>query len=135
MAHLFLYAAEKEDIVFIQEPYCYDGKTCYIPTGYQRFHAPSDTNLRASLLIRKGIAHNFMLLQQFSNSDNTIVLVNTTPQLYIASSSLPPYDTLEQDLQAIETFINAIKSPNLIWGLDANSKHSLWFSPTTDKRG
>jgi hypothetical protein len=67
-----------------------------------------DTNLRASLVIRKGIAHNFMLLQQFSNSDNTIVLVNTNPLLYIASSYLPPYGTLEQDLEAIETFINAI---------------------------
>jgi hypothetical protein len=75
------------------------------------------------------------MLQQFSNSDNTIVLVTTNPQLYIASSYLPPYDTLEQDLKAIETFIDSVKPSNLIWGLDANSKHSLWFSPTTDKRG
>ena len=136
MAHLSLYAAEKKaDIMFIQEPYCYDGKPCYIPTGYQCFHAPSDTNPRASLLIRKEIAHNFMLLQQFLNSDNTIVLVTTNPQIYIVSSYLPPYDTLEQDLKAIETFITSVKPTNLIWGLDANSKHSIWFSPTTDKRG
>jgi hypothetical protein len=63
MAHLSLYTAKKKvDIMFIQEPYCYDGKPCYIPTGYQSFHAPSNTNLGASLLIRKEIAHNFMLL-------------------------------------------------------------------------
>jgi len=63
------------------------------------------------------------------------VLVTTNPQLYIASSYLPHYDTLEQDLKAIETFIKSVNPSNLIGGLDANSKHSIWFSPTTDKRG
>jgi hypothetical protein len=136
MVHLSLYAAEKKtDIMFIQEPYCHDGKPDYIPTGYQSLHAPSDTNPRASILIRKEIAHNFILLQQYSNSDNTIALVTTDPQLYIASTYLPPYDTMEQDLTAIETFLTSVKPSNLIWGLYINSKHSLWSSPTTDKRG
>jgi hypothetical protein len=45
--------------MFIQELYCYDGTPCYIPTEYKEFPAPSVTNLRASLLIRKEIAHNY----------------------------------------------------------------------------
>jgi hypothetical protein len=42
---------------------------------------------------------------------------------------------LEQDLTPIQTFLTTVKPKNLIWGLDANSKHSLWHSPTTDSRG
>ena len=121
MAHLSLYTSEnKVDILFIQEPYCYDGEPCYIPPGCLNFHVPSD---------------NFLLLQQFSNSNNIIVASSTNPQLYIASSYLPPYDTLEQDLTPIGSFLTAVKPINFIWGLDANSKHSIWFSPTTDNRG
>jgi len=64
-----------------------------------------------------------------------IVVASTNPQLYIASSYLPPYDTLEQDLTPTGTFLTAVKPTSFIWGLDANSKHSLWFSPATDIRG
>lgn len=31
--------------------------------------------------------------------------------------------------------LTAVKPKNFIWGLDANSKHSVWFSATTDNRG
>ena len=54
------------------------------------------------LIIKREIARNFLLLQQFSNSD--IIVVNPNPQLYIARSYLPPYDTLEQDLTPIGSF-------------------------------
>jgi len=43
--------------------------------------------------------------------------------------------TLEKDLTPIETFINSVQPSNFIWGLDANSKHSMWHSPSTDNRG
>jgi hypothetical protein len=76
-----------------------------------------------------------MFLHQFSNPDNAIVVTATNPPIHIASSYLPPYDTLEQDLTPIETFLTTVNSKNFIWGLDANSKHNLWHSPTTDNRG
>jgi hypothetical protein len=84
MAHLSLYTREnKVDILFIQEPYCYNGEPCYIPPGYLTFYVSSDTNPRASLLIRREIAHNFMLVHQFSNPDNIIVVAYTNPQIHI----------------------------------------------------
>lgn len=105
MAHLSLFTSEnKVDILFIQEPYCYDGVPCYIPTGYINVHVPYDTNPRSSLLIRQEILHNFLLLQQFSNPNNVVVVTPTNTQLYIACSYLPPYDTLEQDLTPIAWF-------------------------------
>jgi hypothetical protein len=66
MAHLSLYTSEnKVDILFIQEPYCYNGEHCYIPPDYLTFHVSSDTNPRAALFIRQEIARNFMLIHQF----------------------------------------------------------------------
>jgi len=76
-----------------------------------------------------------MLLHQFSNPDNVIVVTSTNPQILIASSYLPPYDTLEQDLTPTGFFLTFVKPINFIWGLDANSKHSIWYSPTIDTRG
>ena len=64
-----------------------------------------------------------------------IVVASTNPQLYIASSYLLPYDTLEQDFRPIGTFLTAVKPTNFFWGLDPNSKHSLWFSSATENRG
>ena len=63
MAYLCLYTGEnKVDMLFIQEPYCYDGVPCCIPPDYLAFYVSSDTYPRVSLLIRREIAHNFMLL-------------------------------------------------------------------------
>ena len=59
----------------------------------------------------------------------------TNPPIHIASSYLPPYDTPENDLKTIQTFLDTIKPKNLVWGMDANSKHRLWHSPRTDTRG
>ena len=134
--HLAPYTHEnKVDILIIQEPYCYKGEPRYIPPDYSALFAPSNKNPRASLLIKRDIVRNFMFLHQFSNPDNTIVVTATNPPpIHIARSYLPPYDTLEQDLTPIETFLTTVKPKN-VWGLDANSKHSLWYSPTTDSRG
>jgi hypothetical protein len=75
-----------------------------------------------------------MLLHQFSNSENIIVM-SINPPLHIASSYLPPYDTLEQELTPITNVLTTVKPINFIWGPDANSKHSMWYSPITDTRG
>ena len=65
-AHLSLYTGEnKVDILFIQEPYCYDGVPCCTPPDYLALYVSSDTHPRAFLLIRLEIAHNFMLIHQF----------------------------------------------------------------------
>jgi hypothetical protein len=69
------------------------------------FHVSSDTNPRATLLIRREIAHKFMVLHQFSNPNNIIVVTSTNHQIHIASSYLPPYDTLEQDLTPMGSFL------------------------------
>jgi len=45
--------------------------------------------------------------------------------MHMASSYLPPYDTLEQDHTPTETFLTSVKPLNLIWSLDANSRHSM----------
>jgi len=136
MAHLSPFTHDnKVDVLIIQEPYCYNGEPCYIPPDYLAFFAPSNKKPRASLLIKRDIAHNFMFLHQFSNPDNAIVVTDTNPPIHRASSYLPPYDMLEQDLTPLETFLTTVKPKNVIWGLDANSKHSLWHSPTTDSRG
>jgi hypothetical protein len=125
MAHLSLYTGEnKVDILFIQEPYCYDGVLCCTPPDYLTFYVSSGTQPRASLLIRREIAHNSMLLNQFSNPDNITVVASTNPQIHIASSYLPPYDTLEKGLTPIGSFLTSVKPTNFIWCLDANSKHS-----------
>jgi hypothetical protein len=76
-----------------------------------------------------------MLLHQFSDPDNTIVVTVTNPPNPQGQFVPPPYDTLEQDLTPIEIFLTTVKPKNFIWGMDANSKHSLWHSPTTDTRG
>jgi hypothetical protein len=70
------------DILFIKEPYCHNGEPCYIPPDYLTFHASSNTNPRVALLIRRELAHNFMLLHQFSNPDNVSVLLSTSPQIH-----------------------------------------------------
>ena len=136
MANLSPYTNEnKVGILLIQEPYCYSGEPCYIPSAFVAFYVSCPTDPRASLLIRREIAYNFMLLHNFSNPDNILVVTSTSPPIYIASSYLPPYDTPEQDLTPIKNVLTSVKSLNLIWGLDANSKHSMWYSPTTDTRG
>jgi hypothetical protein len=99
------------------------------------FHVSSDTNPRAALLIRREIAHNFKLLHQFSNPDNVIVVTSTSPQIHIANPYLPPYNMLEQDLTPIGSFLTSVKPIHFIWVLDANSKHSIWYSPTIDTGG
>jgi hypothetical protein len=99
------------------------------------FYVSSYTNPRASLLIRREIAQNFMLLHQFANTENIFVVTSTNSPIHIASSFLPPYDTLEQDLTPIGSFLTSVKPINFIWGVDANSKHSIWYSTTTDMRG
>jgi hypothetical protein len=55
-----------------------------------------------------------MLLHQFSDPDNTIVVTVTNPPVHIVSSYLPAYDTLEQDLTLIETFLTTVKPKNFI---------------------
>ena len=75
------------------------------------------------------------MVHNFSTPDNVIVVRTASSPNYIVSSYLPPYDTLEQDLTPMDSFLNAIKPAKMIWGLDANSKHGMWFSPTTDARG
>jgi len=91
MAQLSLYTYDnKVDIALIQEPYCYNGEPCCIPSEYSAFFAISNRNPRASILIKKDIAHNFIFLHQFSNPDNTIVATATNPPIHIASSYLPP---------------------------------------------
>jgi len=131
MAHLSPYTHNnKVDVLIIQEPYCYNEGPCYIPQEYLAFFAPSNKNPRASLLIKRDIAHKFMFLHQFSNPDNAIVVTATNPPIH-----LPTYNTLKQDLTPIETFLTTVNPKNFIWGLDTNSKHSLWHSPTTDSRG
>ena len=136
MANLSPYTNENRvDILLMQEPYCYNGEPCYIPSAYVAVYASCPTNPRASLIIRREIAHNFMLQHNFSNPYNVVVVTSTNPPIYIASSYLPPYDTLEQDFTPIKNFLASVKPLHLIWGLDAKSKHSMWYSPTTDTRG
>ena len=128
----------KVDILFNQEPYCYNGTPCLIPPNYTAFYAKGDTGLnpRACLLVKNDIVHNFITIHNHSNPDNIIITTTSTnPPLYLASSYLPPYDTLEQDLSTIESFLTFSKPTNFVWGLDANSKHPTWHSPITDPRG
>jgi hypothetical protein len=107
MAHLSLYTKENHvDILFIQEPYCYNGATCYVPPQYLVYYVSSPTDPRAALLIRREISHNFLLLHNYSNPDNVIVVLSTTPPTHTACSYLHPYDTLDLDLTPIGTFIN-----------------------------
>jgi hypothetical protein len=89
MVQLALYTYDnKVDIALIQEPYCYNGEPCCIPPEYSAFFAISNRNPRASILIKKDIAHNFIFLHQFSNPDNTIVATATNPPIHIASEPL-----------------------------------------------
>ena len=128
MAHLSLYTNEnKVDIVFIQEPYCYNGEPCYIPSHYSVFFVSSHTNPRASLLIRQEIAQNFMLLRNFPNPDNVFVVTSTNPTIHIASSYLP-HDTLEQHLIPTET----VKPTNFIgaWMQTASTVYGIAPPPT-----
>ena len=114
MAHLSLYTGEnKVNILFIQELYCYDGVPCCTPPDYLAFCLSSDTHPRTSLLNRREIVHNFILLHQFSNPDIIILVTSTNPQIHTASSYLPPYGTLEQDLTPIGFFSNFRKSKGI----------------------
>jgi hypothetical protein len=61
-------------IFLIQEPYCHNGEPCYILSDCSAFFVPSNKNPRASLLIKRGIARNFLFLHQFSDPDNIIVV-------------------------------------------------------------
>ena len=136
MAHLSLCLTQnKIDILFNQEPYCYDGNPSLLPSNYTSFHVNTNNDPRACILIRSEIAHNFTLLHQFSTSDSIILVTQSNPPIYIASSYLPPYNTLEQDLSPTEIFLTSVNPSHFIWGLDANSHHNLWYSPSTDARG
>ena len=104
----------KVDILLNQELYCYNGIPCLILPNYTPYYVRSDENPRAYLLI---------------------AATATNPPLYLASSYLPPYDTLEQEFTPIKSFVTSIKPTNFIWGLDSNSKHSRWHSPITDSKG
>lgn len=80
MAHLSLYTNENHvDILLIQEPYCYNGAPCYIPPQYLAYYDSSPTDPRATLLIRREISHNFLLLHNYSNPDNVIVVLSSNP--------------------------------------------------------
>lgn len=101
MANLSLLTHENQVyILIIQEPYQYMGEPRYIPPDFQTIYAHSNRNPRASLLIRRDMIHNIIFFHQYSDPYNTIVV--TDPPLYIASSYLPLYDTLEQDLTSIK---------------------------------
>jgi len=50
-----------------------------------------------------------MLLHQFSNPNNIIVVTSTKPQIHIGSSYLPLYNTFEQDLTLIGSFVIFVK--------------------------
>jgi hypothetical protein len=111
MANLSPYTNENQiGILLIQEPYCYNEEPCYIPSAFVVFYVSSPTDPRASLLIRREIAHNFILLHNFSNPDNILVVTSTSQPIYIVRCYLPPYDTLEQDLTPIKKFSNFCKT-------------------------
>lgn len=136
MAHLSLLLSHNNvDILFNQEPYCYNGIPCLTPSNYTPYYVTSNNTPRACIFIKSNIAHNFILLHSFSTADNVFVAMSTNPSFYIASSYLPPYDTLVQDLSPIQAFLNSMNPVNLIWGLDSNCKHNMWYSPITDARG
>ena len=136
MANLsMLLTKNNVDILLNQEPYRNNGIPSLTPTNYKPFYIPSNTDPRACIYIKKEIAHNFTLIHSFSTPDDVIIAQSTNPTLYIASSYLPPYDTLEQDIQPFEHFLTSLNPTNLIWGLDSNCKHKMWYSPITDTRG
>jgi hypothetical protein len=90
MVHLSLRTnGNKIDTMFIQEPYCYKGKPCYVPSDYSAFYTSSHTNPRAALLIRREIAHNLRLLHQFANLENVFVVTSTNSPLHTACSYFP----------------------------------------------
>ena len=128
IAHFSLYLANNNtDILFNQEPYCNNGIPSYTPPNYIPFHVNSQVNSRACIYIRKDIAHNFLLMHNFSTPDNIILVSSSNPPLYIASSYLPPYNTLDQDLAPIDNFLTTIRPTYFIWGLDSNCHHDLWY--------
>ena len=136
MAYLSLLTSNhKIDIRLLQEPYCVNGEPCIIPMNYATYCAHTDTIPRACILIRKDLTRHFILMQQFSSPDTVVIATSSNPPTYFVSTYLPPYNTLAQDLVAIEHFLNTIKLANLIWGLDSNCKHSSWYSPVTDATG
>ena len=136
MAYLSLFLATSNmDILFNQEPYCYNGVPAFTPSNYTPFYVNSNINTRACIYIKNDIAHNFLLMHNFSTPDNTILISSSNPPIYLASSYLPPHNTLEQDLAPIENVLTTIRPTQLIWGLDSNCHHILRYSPTMDIRG
>ena len=115
MANLSIFLNQNNvDILLNQEPYCHNGIPSLTPINYTPFYIPSNTVPRACIYIRSDIAHNFTLNHSFSTPDDVIIALSTNPTLYIASSYLPPYDTLIQDLQPFEDFLTSLHPTNLI---------------------
>jgi len=82
--------------MLIQEPYCYNGVPCYIPPKYLALYVSPPTDPRASLLIIRETVHNILLLHNYSNPDNVIVVLSSNAPIHIACCYLPPYDTLNK---------------------------------------
>jgi hypothetical protein len=90
MAHLSLRTnGDKIDMMFIQEPYCYKGEPCYVPSDYSALYTSSHPNPRAAPLIRREIAHNLMLLHQFANLENVFVVTSATLPLHKPALTSP----------------------------------------------
>lgn len=125
------------DLIFVQEPYTNNFNQIKKIPGYIIYQFPKNNNPLKSAIILKENSFSTLGLTQFSNSNLTIIRINTTTgqTIHLTSIYIRPRDDTFQIIQAIDNFIsNTRNSAHIICG-DFNAWHTAWGSIKNNHRG
>ncbi|GJQ69027.1 hypothetical protein Trydic_g6767, partial [Trypoxylus dichotomus] len=136
---------EKISVVIIQEPYVINNGICGMPSGFKVHYVKSADNskpVRAAVVVADAGLRGITLADK---SDANLVSVEVSNgsglKLIVVSGYLPPEERhageFRENLTKLRNVIGELNGSGsaVVIGLDANSKSTLWNSPTEDWRG
>lgn len=122
------------DVSFIQEPWIHGNKVKGLKDGEYNLFYKVDKDIPTTftcVLVRKSL-HAF-LLSNYSDDYTTTVRLEGNPNTLLLVSAYLPHDgdIPTESLQKVVTNCEGDK----IFGVDANSRHTIWGSTECNKRG
>ena len=132
---IMMLESENVDVALIQEPYCYKGNLPLYPKSYKIYFDIKSEVIKAAIIIRNTKLHPFLDLNSTHYNMVTIDITVGNLLLTLCSYYFEPCMNIDTDLEKISQMLSFKKSGFLLWGMDANSKSEVWYSPITDGRG